>query len=274
MPQQGPGSGMPQQGPTQTGGAACPDGPGVDTVEVSRSATHYTMFFTGCPQYSPNGQKTPNTPTFQNRTVTFRISPILSSSPIYVGRLGAGGASNPTLVMGAIGYAINGVAIYNDANGGGEDAVVNEGPTLDSCRAHASPDGAYHYHSEPAAGCVYTDTPGAHSPLYGIMVDSVPLYGALGDGGRPPADLDECGGHVDASVPYYHYHTTYNMTAPYTITCLKGCVEGRLGMTDYSAADCSPAAQQYSYASLSVPWTTPFRVAQPGEQLPTARRRP
>lgn len=34
----------------------------------------------------------------------------------------------------------------------------------------------------------------------------------------PPA------GHTDSTHPFYHYHVTAGLAAPYTITCLKGCV--------------------------------------------------
>ena len=45
-------------------------------------------------------------------------------------------------------------------------------------RAHAAPDGLYHYHSEPGRpSCVYTDTPGQHSPMFGAMLDGIPVYG-------------------------------------------------------------------------------------------------
>ena len=82
----------------------------------------------------------------------------------------------------------------------------------------------YHYHSEPGMGCAYTDTAGKHSPLYGIMLDSIPIYGAYGDNGVAPADLDECGGHTDATYSFYHYHVTANLAPPYVIRCFRGCV--------------------------------------------------
>lgn len=72
----------------------------------------------------------------------------------------------------------------------------------------------YHFHTEPANGCVYNQTAGQHSPLLGIMLDNIPIYGALGDNGVPPSNLDECGGHTDSTYSFYHYHTTYNLQAP------------------------------------------------------------
>ncbi len=58
------------------------------------------------------------------------------------------------------------------------------------------------------AGCVYTQTAGDHSPLFGIMADSIPIYGQLSVGGVVPTDLDECGGHTDTKYPFYHYHVS------------------------------------------------------------------
>lgn len=54
--------------------------------------------------------------------------------------------------------------------------------------------GTYHYHSEPGPGCVYSDALGQHSPIFGVMADGIPVYGAYGDGGKAPTNLDECGG--------------------------------------------------------------------------------
>jgi len=39
-----------------------------------------------------------------------------------------------------------------------------------------------------------------------MMIDGIPLFGPYGDNGVIPKDLDECGGHVDSTYPWYHYH--------------------------------------------------------------------
>jgi hypothetical protein len=47
------------------------------------------------------------------------------------------GTSTPNgSVKGAIGYALNGAAIYSDTDADGLDAYVNEGVSFDSCKAH------------------------------------------------------------------------------------------------------------------------------------------
>ena len=39
--------------------------------------------------------------------------------------------------------------------------------------------GTYHYHTEPKRpSCVYTDVSGQHSPLFGFMIDGIPIYGS------------------------------------------------------------------------------------------------
>ncbi|PNH09590.1 hypothetical protein TSOC_003776 [Tetrabaena socialis] len=193
-------------------------------LDSSSTATDYSVLLGGCPQYSPFNQTTGNTPSQKNRTVTLKRTPVLSSTVTYVGRKASGNTTNTTPLMGFIGFAINGVAIYNDADAQLLDAYIQEGHTMDGCRGHADPSGTYHYHSEPGQGCVYTDTAGRHSPLFGVMLDSIPIYGALGDGGVAPTNLDECGGHTDTAHPFYHYHVAANLQPPYVIKCFKGCI--------------------------------------------------
>lgn len=37
-----------------------------------------------------------------------------------------------------------------------------------------------------------------------------------GDGGKAPTDLDVCGGHVDKTHRFYHYHVQPSLKSPYT----------------------------------------------------------
>jgi hypothetical protein len=41
-------------------------------------------------------------------------------------------------LQGMIGIAMNGIAIYSDADALNRDAYVYEGATMDSCRSHSS----------------------------------------------------------------------------------------------------------------------------------------
>lgn len=115
---------------------------------------------------------------------------------------------------GAIGYFVDGVAMFNswDAqywNGAAEvgstgnsgywnrDAYVNEGATFDPANAHQPGSGQYHYHANPPAlryllgdhvnfnptNKAYTEstsTPTQHSPIIGWVADGYPIYGPYG----------------------------------------------------------------------------------------------
>jgi hypothetical protein len=123
------------------------------------------------------------------------------------------------------------------------------------------------------------------------MADGILLYGPLGDNGVVPTDLDQCRGHTDTTYPYYHYHTTYNLTAPvraqahrclshssglpsvtnhysmsvaclaqYTVYCLMGCISPGWSIDSivkYSAsctANTSLASAAANFGSMVVPW--------------------
>lgn len=143
--------------------------------------------------------------------------------------------------MGPIGVTMDAVVLFGNGDAQMRDAFVYEGATFDAtCGGHASPTGQFHYHSEPKNGCVAAAVAGQHSPLLGIMIDGVPLYGALGDSGVVPSDLDACNGHLDTTNPFYHYHATANMKYPYLMNCFRGCL-----MTGSCVADASLPAMNY-----------------------------
>jgi len=72
----------------------------------------------------------------------------------------------------------------------GRNALTYEGSSFDTCGGHPDQCGNYHYHAQTKPGCVYNDTTGKHSPLFGLMFDGVPIYGTLGDNGVVPTNLD------------------------------------------------------------------------------------
>jgi hypothetical protein len=59
--------------------------------------------------------------------------------------------------MGQIGYALNGIPLYNNANAQKADAYVYEKATFDTCNGHADGRGIYHYHSEVPSGRTCAD---------------------------------------------------------------------------------------------------------------------
>jgi hypothetical protein len=114
--------------------------------------------------------------------------------------------------LGAIGYFVDGVAMFDSRDGfvwtgSGEsgsgtgywnrDAYVNESATFDSAYAHQENTGTYHYHANPIAlRCLvgdhvtynattktYSESTNAvtkHSPLLGWVRDGYPVYGPYG----------------------------------------------------------------------------------------------
>ena len=135
-------------------------------------------------------------------------------------------AAKPScLPFGAIGYATNGVAIYNALDAQARDAVAHE--VLDGCDGHPQMAGAYHYHLIPAC-LTKGESKTAHSRLVGYALDGYPIYGYRGDGGKQLTDalLDACHGHTGTvvlggrRVRIYHYHAT--LEYPYTLGCFHG----------------------------------------------------
>jgi hypothetical protein len=145
------------------------------------------------------------TTTFPNLPVNTKVLYRLPLNPTV-------GTSNTLTGLGAIGYFVDGVAMFDSrdgyvyangsetANGSGywnRDAYVNESVTFDAGNAHQQQTGTYHYHANPpalryllgdhvnynAGSKTYTEdtnTPTKHSPIIGWMSDGLPLYGPYG----------------------------------------------------------------------------------------------
>ena len=209
-----------------------------------------------CPGYDWSSQTTPNTALQIFKLVKLALQPKLSMNKTYVGIKTETGATVSPSVKGSIGIAVNGVSLYGNADATSLDAFINEGATFDTCGGHPAPNGGdYHYHASPAQGCAFNDTTGQHSPVFGFMFDGIPIYGELGDNGIAPTNLDECGGHVDVSNPFYHYHLPKNKAFPYLVTCFKGCIFGKNGngLTSVTLATCNLNTTQYNYSSINTP---------------------
>jgi hypothetical protein len=127
------------------------------------------------------------------------------------------------LPLGPIGYALNGVAIFNGIDGEGRDAVAHE--IQDSCSGHPERTGMYHYHS--GSKCIAAKAKGT-SVLIGYALDGFGIYRETGAKGRAltNADLDACHGRTSTvtfngkSQRIYHYVVTAEY--PYTLGCFKG----------------------------------------------------
>ena len=141
----------------------------------------------------------PNLPKNQNVTYRFPRSP------------GTVPTTKTQTGLGAIGYFVDGVAMFDSrdgfvwtgtAEGSGtgywnRDAYVNEGATFDAAKAHQEGTGNHHYHANPIAlryllgdhvdfnstTKVYSEstTPVTkHSPILGWVRDGYPVYGPYG----------------------------------------------------------------------------------------------
>ena len=140
-------------------------------------------------------QLTPNQIVTQQ--YTFRI-------PAYPGEAG----NKEATPLGAIGVALNGVAIYNQYAGPNQPLTF-EINSFDQYNGHPQQFGAYHYHMEP----VYITDLVGRDGLIGYLLDGFPVYGPR-EGGKnvTNTDLDAYHGHEHATSEYpdgiYHYHVT------------------------------------------------------------------
>ena len=139
------------------------------------------------------------------------------------------------LPMGYIGIATSGTAIFSwfPAIEGCDD--VKNFEELDICEGHPAPNNLYHYHYY--SPCVQMPVCGEPSPIYGVALDGIPIYGPISEDGvqLTNEDLDECGGRTDKDGRY-KYHVTAD--PQYFISCLKGEIRSDLGkpMMDFTCS--------------------------------------
>lgn len=192
------------------------------TFNLTKNANTRTLTGNGLPDHttgvypiSPSDDaytvdRNPNSITARTLNASVPANPTVAASPSCLG-------------MGAIGYTLSGVAIYNGFDAGGNDAVAHE--VQDACHGHPQQQGQYHYHD--LTPCI-DDSGTGHSQLVGYALDGFGIYGSRGENGQTltNADLDECHGHTHQiewdgqTVSMYHYHATTEF--PYTLGCFKG----------------------------------------------------
>jgi YHYH protein len=121
--------------------------------------------------------------------------------------------------LGAMGMAVNGVAIFNQY-AAGRTPLTSEIFSFDRFNGHPQQSGTYHYHMEPLW---LTSNRGASS-LIGVLLDGFPVYGPREENGSTPSGLDTCNGHTHATADIpggiYHYHVT--SATPYISGCFRG----------------------------------------------------
>lgn len=149
--------------------------------------------------------RNPNTIKTQSVLKTVSLNPTFSDKP-------------RCLNMGAVGYSLNGVAIFNALDGEGRDAAAHE--ILDKCGGHPERTGEYHYHDY--SECISEKS--TEPKLVGYMLDGFGLYKYPINPSND--DLDEC--HGKTSEVFWNskkqniYHYVITSEYPYTIGCFRG----------------------------------------------------
>ncbi|MFO0804709.1 MAG: YHYH protein [Gemmataceae bacterium] len=167
----------------------------------------------------------PNSIQECDRTYYLPLNPVRNPKAVAMDKSN----SNRALPMGAIGFAVNGVAFFNPFDMEGTEAVN----ILDRCCGHPAPNNQYHYHKYPV--CVkspFVDDGEGHSPLIGFALDGFPLYGPYVAKGLMAKDdtdkpLDEFNMRYDDDRGW-HYHVTPGKY-PYLIGGFAGAPDPRNG---------------------------------------------
>ncbi|CAN5156236.1 hypothetical protein BH11PLA2_BH11PLA2_42290 [soil metagenome] len=171
------------------------------------------------------GNRNPNSIQEKDQTYYLPLEPVRNPNAVAMDKTN----SNRGLPMGAIGFAINGVAFFNPFDIGMEEAVN----LMDRCCGHPAPNNLYHYHKYPV--CVkspFVDDGEGHSPLIGFALDGFPLYGPYVAKGLMAKDdkekpLDAFNMRFDDERGW-HYHVTPGQY-PYLIGGFAGTQDARNG---------------------------------------------
>ncbi|MFT5723810.1 MAG: hypothetical protein ACI9JN_000927 [Bacteroidia bacterium] len=119
------------------------------------------------------------------------------------------GSGNRSTSLGAMGVALNGVALYNQYAGPNNQPLTDEINSFDQYNGHPQQKGNYHYHLEPT----WLTASKGRNALLGFLLDGFPVYGPMEDGELvKESALDNFHGHNHATADYpdgiYHYHVT------------------------------------------------------------------
>lgn len=189
-------------------------------VTLSATSTTVTLKSNGVPDHKSPYFQTSNA-LYEDQTAGQTVTPskIISQNfamTILINPVEA--ATKEETSLGPIGMALNGVAIFNDREGGNVPVDAGTLTTFDKGGGHSGPGGLYHYHFDG----IYTSYDDAK--LIGFLRDGFPIYGRKDMDGTYPTDLDINGGHVSVTADYpsgiYHYHsakTSYMSSAFYIL---------------------------------------------------------
>lgn len=235
------------------------------SVKITTSSTERIITTTGVPVNATTGtfpiattdpayaiDRNPNTITPAQRTVRIPKNPKLA-------------AKASCLSLGAIGYSVNGVALYNGLDGENRDAVAHE--MQDSCGGHPERSGQYHYHS--GSPCLLRDAT-TSSTLIGYALDGFGIYVERDSSGEllTNAALDTCHGRTSSVVfngtrqTMYHYVVTAEY--PYTI----GCYRGTPATTSTTPTSTTPTQPTPPSGAIAQPPSDPSRMPPPPPEAP------
>jgi hypothetical protein len=189
-------------------------------VTVQVSGTTVILSSKGVPDH-PSPYWGAGNPLYEAPQAGMQVNPNLIVAQNFVVRVPlsptAAGASSDT-PLGAMGMAVNGVALFNQY-AAGRQPLSYEVLSFDRYNGHPQQTGVYHYHMNPL-----WITSGHPAALVGVLLDGFPVYGPQETDGSTPSGLDSCNGHVHATPEFpngiYHYHIT--SSTPYIAGCFKG----------------------------------------------------
>jgi hypothetical protein len=212
-------------------------------------------------------------------TVTLNVCPTAATSTT---------ASN----MGAIGFMISGIALFNSYEATGTPALSDNASYtfkdgngvsqtayfIDSCSSHAANNGTastWHYHGVPSCVTSLVDTATGPSHLIGFALDGYPIYGGrdINGGVITLAQLDACNGITSTTPEFstatYHYVLPIGVTGSQSsISCFHGTVNAAVAAAARKLACLMPQMVM----ATSGPMPQPMPMA-PAPIAPAARRR-
>ena len=178
-------------------------------VTISTSGSSITLKSNGVPDhvtaYWGTGNNLYEAPSLAGQTV----NPGKLQSQVFVmtiPTMPTAASTKEATSLGPIGMALNGVAIYNDREGGNVPVDAGTLLSFDKSGAHSGPGGLYHYHFTGD----FTGNDDAN--LIGFLRDGYPIYARKDSDGTYPSNLDSNGGHTSATADFptgiYHYHAS------------------------------------------------------------------
>ncbi len=184
-----------------------------DDVEVYVEGDYVVLKSNGVPNHnSPYfGTTDSRYEAYNGENADFHLNPNRINEQAFTFRIPlnpAEAANKEATPLGAIGIAVNGVAIFNQYAGPNRPLTF-EIDSFDQYNGHPQQTGVYHYHVEP----LYLTLTNGKASLIGFLLDGFPVYGPE-ENGQPVtnADLDAYHGHFGATADYpdgiYHYHIT------------------------------------------------------------------